>query len=285
MVREFKLLNEKGQEFSLMDIYNYCLLTEPDGLGYSYSTEYEQLGNTFVNNIRRLEQGQISGILNFINYDNYTKFINFIESSEQLRFGYKIPYEDGNHKEYFKDINIQGVTKTQKQTTGIISETVTFDCLSLWYEENTVIYKIEPQENEIRWDFKWDSIFADYNSRNLQYINNGHVEAPITLEINGPIENPKIELYIEGQLYQTVLFNTSINQYEKLLYDTRENNFFIGKQNEDGTKSSLFNLDVIEFENDNVLRIPKNKSCEISLKADNDIQNAQLTILPQYKAV
>ena len=29
MVREFKLVNEKGQEYSLMDIYNHCLLTDP----------------------------------------------------------------------------------------------------------------------------------------------------------------------------------------------------------------------------------------------------------------
>lgn len=29
MVREFYLQNEKGQEYSLMDIKNYCLLTEP----------------------------------------------------------------------------------------------------------------------------------------------------------------------------------------------------------------------------------------------------------------
>lgn len=285
MVREFKLINEKGQEYSLMDIQNHTLLTDPDGLGYSYSTEYQQLGNTFVNNLRLIEQGQIGGVLNFINYENYTNFINYIESSEQLKFGYKIPYEDGSYREYFKDINIQGITKTQKQTNGIISETVTFDCLSLWYEENTIIYTIEPQANEIRWDFEWDSRFADYNTRNLQYINKGHVEAPIILEIDGHIENPKIELYVEGQLYQTVPFNVIIQQYEKLLYDTRENNFFIGKQNTDGTKSDLFNLDVIDFENDNVLRIPKNKSCEIKLIADNDIQNAQLTILPQYKAV
>ena len=32
VVREFKLLNEKGQEYSLMDIENYCLLTEPERL-------------------------------------------------------------------------------------------------------------------------------------------------------------------------------------------------------------------------------------------------------------
>ena len=29
VVREFNLINEKGQTFSLMDIKNYCLLTEP----------------------------------------------------------------------------------------------------------------------------------------------------------------------------------------------------------------------------------------------------------------
>lgn len=56
MVREFKLINDKGQEYSLMDIENYCLMTEPSGLGYGYSTEYEQLGNTFISNLRRVEQ-------------------------------------------------------------------------------------------------------------------------------------------------------------------------------------------------------------------------------------
>lgn len=33
MVREFKLVNEKGQEYSLMDIYNHCLLTDPSRTG------------------------------------------------------------------------------------------------------------------------------------------------------------------------------------------------------------------------------------------------------------
>ena len=100
MVREFKLVNEKGQEYSLMEIQKYCLLTDPSGLGYSYSTEYEKLGNTFIENFRTIEQGQISGTVNFINYDNYTAFINFIEGSESLRFKYRIPYSDGSEKEY-----------------------------------------------------------------------------------------------------------------------------------------------------------------------------------------
>ena len=39
MVREFKLVNEKGQEYSLMDIENHALLTDPAGLGYEYYTD------------------------------------------------------------------------------------------------------------------------------------------------------------------------------------------------------------------------------------------------------
>lgn len=285
MVREFKLINEKGQEFSLIDIYNYCLLTDPTGLGYAYTTEYQQLNDTFINNLRKIQQGQIGGTLNFINYDNYTSFVNFVEGSENLRFGYKIPYSDGTYKEYFKDIQIQSLSKTQLQTNGILSEPVVFDCLSLWYEENTIIYTVEPLTNEIRWDFRWDSKFSDYDSRSLQYINKGHIEAPIYAEIDGNVVNPKIELYIEGQLYQTVEVSITIAQYEKLIYDTRENQFTIAKQNTDGTIQSLFSLDYIDFENDNVIRVPKNKSCEIRLTADNEVLNAQLTIYPRYKAV
>ena len=285
MVREFKLINENGQEFSLMDIENHILLTEPSGLGYAYETEYQQLNNTFITNLRKFQQGQISGTANFLEYDNYKSFVDFVETAESLKFSYKIPYKDGSSKEYFKDVAIQSITKTQKQTNGVFSETVTFDCLSLWYEENTIIYTITPQINEIRWDFEWDSRFTDYDSRNLQYINSGHTEAPILVEMDGHLVNPKIELYVEGELYQSVEITVDIAEYEKLLYGTRENDFYINRQKTDGTLESLFDLDYIDPAYDNVIRLPKNKSCELRLTADNEVLNAQVTILPQYKAV
>ena len=86
MVREFKLINEKGQEFSLMDIENHILLTDPSGLGYAYETEYQQLNNTFIMNLRKFQQGQISGTANFLEYDNYKAFVDFVEISESLKF-------------------------------------------------------------------------------------------------------------------------------------------------------------------------------------------------------
>ena len=287
MVREFKLVNEKGQEYSLMDIENYCLLSDPEGLGYSYSTEYELLGNTFITNLRKLEKGEISGTVNFTNYDNYTNLVDFIEASERLRFLYKIPYKNKEIKTFYKNVQIQNLTKTQKQTNGILSETIIFDCLSLWYEENSAIFTITPEENEIRWDFEWDSRFTDYDTRDLEYVNTGHVEAPIIAEIDGNVLNPRIELYIDGELYQTVKITTTIAEYEKLIYNSRENEFEISRQKTDGTIENLFNLDYIEFAKDKslVIRIPKNRSCRIRMTGDNEVLNAKLTIYPQYKAI
>lgn len=286
MVREFKLVNEKGQEYSLMDIYNHCLLTDPTGLGYSYTTEYERLGNTFITNLRSFEQGQISGVVNFLKYDNYQKLVDFIETSESLRFAYKIPFKEGT-KEYLKDIAIQSISKTQIQTNGVLSENIVFDCLSLWYEETTKVYTIEPEGTEIRWDFKWDSKFANYDTRRLEYINKGHVEAPIVVEMQGYLLNPKISLYVEGELYQEVKFTIELEEYEKLLYGTKENEFYINKQNTDGTIEDLFNLDVLkDFDKiDEVIRLPKNKSCELRLTADNEVLNAKVSIFSYYKAI
>jgi hypothetical protein len=284
MVREFKLVNEKGKSFSLMNIKENCLLTEPEGLGYSYSTEYEQLGSIFETNLRKVEQGSLSGILNFKSYDNYKKFVDYIENSDKLRFSYKIPFEDGS-KEFFKNVNIQSLSKTEVQENGFISESVVFDCLSLWYEKTTAIYNMEASADELRWNFMWDSKFIEYTTRSLKYVNRGHIDAPILIEINGEVINPIIYLYVEGQLVQNIMLKTKILTGEKLMYGSEENNFYIVKQKSDGTTESLFNLDTIDFENDNVIRLPKNKSCELKITADDDIKSAKVTILAYYKAI
>ena len=289
MVRGFKLRNEKGQEYSLMDIENYCLLTDPSGLGITYVTEYEQLGNTFITAMRKTEQGKISGVANFLNYDNPRKLADFIENSEKLVIVYKVPYKDGS-KEYLKDIELSSLGKTEKNyETGVLSCPIDLDCKSLWYEEKTIIHTVEEVEDEIRWDFDWDSRFTGYDTRSMTHTNEGHVEAPIEVEIDGHVVDPYIELYVEGELVQTVTFDVEIDEYEKLLYNTKENETLVKKQNTNGTIVDLYEYDntsVLDFDNDNVIRLPKNKSCEIRLNADDtDIENAKITIYNFYKFV
>lgn len=285
MVREFSLLNEKNQMFSLMDIENYCLLTEPTGLGMSYDTEYEQLQNIFITNLRKLGQGSISGTLNFKGYDNYRSFIDFVEKAESLKILYKVPYKSGS-REYYRDVQIQSITKSEiSNETGLISEEVIFECLSLWYETKNTVYTVEAGTGEMRWDFDWDSRFVGYDTRNLNFVNEGHVEASIELEIDGDVENPKLELYVENELYQTVTITNHIQQYQTFKYGSRENDFYIKKKLFDGTEESLLSLDYIDFSEDLVIRFPKGKSCTLKMKADNEILSAKLTIYVYYKAI
>ncbi len=283
MTREFKLINEKGQGFSLMNIKENCLLTEPTGLGYSYSTEYEQLGNTFETNLRRVEQGSLSGILNFKSYDNYKKFVDYIENSEELRFSYKIPFDDGS-KEYFKNVNIQSLSKTEMQTNGFISESVVFECLSLWYEQNEIIFKIETYEDEMRYNYRWNSRYIDYNTRAIQFDNKGHVEAPIQVEIDGFVQNPTITVLVDGEEYASIKVPITINEFEKFLYSSKTGEIYIQKQNTDGTKENLWKNEYIDITKQNIFKLPIGAS-EIRLTADDDILNAKLTVLPQYKVV
>lgn len=283
-VREFNLINEKGQKYSLMDIENYCLLTGPTGLGYSYSTEYEQLGYTFITNLRRVEQGKIQGQVNFLKYENYKLLIDFIESSERLRLSYKLPFEEGT-KEYFKDVEIASITKTEIQPNGVLSESIELNALSLWYAENVFTYDMSRQAGEIRWDFEWDARFGDYSQRMLDFVNDGHAPAPIEVSIDGEVVKPKISLYIDGELYQEVEIDKTIAEHKKLLYGTKENDFYINEEQTDGTLTSLFNLSYISFNNDNVIRLPKNRSCRLILTSTNGVTNAQVKIYVYYKAI
>lgn len=284
-IRNFYFENEKGQRIDCQDVNGSLFLYNVNGLGFEKEVEYVRVGNTYVKNEEYIKQNIINGELEFcdMTYDEYKSFVDFILRAEKLKIIY-VP-KIINRTEYYRDIDFVKIDKMEEDDFNILVSPIQIYCTSLWYKQNTVNYKVEPIENEIRWDFNWNSSFTDYDSRSLQYINDGHVEAPIEFEILGHVVNPKIKLYIEGQLYQIVDFNIEIYEYEKLLYGTKENDFYIYKQNTDGTKESLFNLDVINFENDNVIRIPTNKSCELRIEADNEVLNAKVTIYPQYISV
>lgn len=284
-VRTFELVNEKGQVFSLMDIKEGCIFKEPSGLGYSYESTFERIGNTFIETLRRLNQSNISGNLEFKNYDNYRKYIDFIEASSQIKWKCVIPYFSGQ-KTFFKDVSFQSIDKTDIFTEeDKLVVPVSFNGLNLWYEENTIVYDMQHQVGEMRWDFKWDPIFRDYNARKLDFINCGHVEAPIIVEMKGPIKNPSLELTVEGKLYQTLHFNIELEEFEKLLYSSKENEFYLQKENTDGTRQDAFNLDVLDFNENPIIRFPKNKSCTLQIKSETDITNATVTVLVFYKAI
>ena len=223
-------------------------------MGYSYNTEYSQIGDNFIQNIRKLAQGQISGELVFKSYNNYRSFINFVESANSLKFVYIIALENGT-TEYFKDVDIASIEKGQKGLNGLLICPVIFTIKSLWYEQKEVVYNITTQEDEVRWNFRFNSRFVSYNNRKIIFQNQGHTNAPFLVEMDGYLLNPSILIEINGEEVYELTFDLTLQAGEKLFYCTRDTDLFVYKQSSDGTITNLF--DSLDLNKINFFKIPK----------------------------
>ena len=281
MIREFYIENETGQRFSMMNIESGCFLSSPNGLGYSYDIEYAQIGDNFIQNIRKLTQGQISGELIFKTYDKYKEFVDFIESAVNLKFVYKIPLKKGTI-EYFKDIDISSVEKSEIGTDGVLRVPVIFNCKSLWYEAKEVVYTIDSIDNEVRWNFDWDSIFTAYDNRNIIFENKGHAAAPFKLELNGEVSGPVITILEDDiEVNKLSLDGLVVLEGETFVYNTKETEQEITKVSST-ERTNLFNFLNPNFVN--FFKLRKGAST-IRLEADGEITSGKITIYVQYKAV
>lgn len=281
MVREFYIENGLGQRFSMMDIEKCCFLSSPTGLGYSNDIQFIQIENDFIEDFKRIAQGQISGELIFKKYDNLKNFIDFIEGSEDLKLVYRIPLENETI-EYYKDIDVSTVEKGEFGTDGVLRIPITFMSKSLWYEAKEVVYNIDSVTNELRWDFNWNSAFTSYDNRNIIFENKGHTSAPFKLEINGEVISPKITIFEnENEVGRLDLTGLKINSEEKFIYNTKDTKQQIYKEGKTG-KENLFS-----FLNPNFINFYKLRKgvSKVRLEADNEITNGKLTIYVQYKAV
>lgn len=277
-MRKFYFENENGTRLNLnnTDAKNKCLFLNPTGLGYSYNIEYSQIGDNFISNKKQISQGQVGGTL-ITSYASYSSFVNFIENSNKLKFIYVI-----NNIEYYRDIEVISLDKSEK-SIGYLHTPITINCTSLWYKQNNTIYTITSlNEDAVRWSFKFPSKFISYNNRSILYENKGHVEAPFKLEISGYVINPSITIKVNDNIVNELIISKTFEFGEKLLYCTKDTEMYIYKQKADGSLINLF--DDLNMNKINFFKLPKS-TCQIILSADDDIQNAKLTIYEQYKSV
>ena len=279
-VRRFLLENEIGQQFRLDNLNEGCFLTSPTDLGYSYNINFTQLGLDFIENNRKIEQKNPSGIAYFKSYDKVKEFIDYMENSNKLKWIYIIPFEDGD-KIYYRDVTLKKIDKTEK-TGKWLACPGEFAGTSLWYEAKEVVYTIDPVSNEIRWNFKWDSIFTAYDNRNIIFDNKGHTEAPFKLELDGEVVDPIITILEDDEVVKELnLTGLTIAQGEKFVYNTKDTEQTIYKE-ANGLKTNLF-----AFLNPNFINFYKLRkgASTIRLEADGEITSGKLTIYVQYKAV
>jgi len=141
----------------------------------------------------------------------------------------------------------------------------------------------EKTGDELRYDRMYDYAYSDFSTDAIEIYNDGHFEAPVMLEAEGELVNPRLSLYVDGNLHAQLIVTAVIESGETLVFCTKDDSLTLAKRRPDGTEESL--IGCISVENDNFFKLPKGLST-LSLSADNEISSKSvITVFTSYKAV
>ena len=277
IVRSFALINEYGMEYSLNDAKKNGFLTDPKGLGYGFSVIYIDIGDAFIRTKMKAKQGVISGTLIFGSgkpYDVYGKFCEYIRKSENLKLIYRTP---GSLVSYYRDIDLVKVDKTEIEN-GALKCPVEFYCKSLFYSNTKNNFSVSSMDGELRYTFGWPARYNDYSERTIMLSNTGDVAAPFTMSLDGYCENPTVTLLKDGKEVASVKFPVTLQENEKILYSSLDDNMYVFKQDAEGNKTNIIQL--LDINYDNFFKIPKG---DYGIRFTSDTGAAYTTSMVLYK--
>ncbi len=277
IVRSFSLLDLYGREYSLNQAEKTALLTDPQGLGYEFSTTYIDVGDAFVRTKYKGKQAVISGTLIFGSsspYSLYTAFRDFVREAVSLRLVYQPP---GSSAAYYRDVDLVTLEKTEMEE-GVLKSAVKFYCKSLFYSDTKNYFIVTAVEGEMRYDITWPATYNDYSERSVQLSNTGDVEAPFTATLQGYCENPTITLMKDGEAVKSVTFPVTLQSDELILYSTLDDDLYVYQVDADGNKTNIMQL--LDIDCDNFFKIPTG---DYSIRFTSDTGAAYTTTLVMYK--
>lgn len=284
MHRRFYLENALNQRYSLQDLKNAALLTSPAGLGLSMTRTYELTGNTARCLDERFPVRSFTAVIVFNGdkaYDTYRSLINYIASSSTMKLVYAPRFETTTG-EFLADVEVENLSKSEVRS-GRMECDVVITLKSAWYKRDSLRMVAEKTENELRYDRMYEYTYSDYSTDAMEIYNDGHFEAPLLLEAEGELVNPRLQLFVDGALNAELVVTAVIETGQTLVYCTKDDELLLTKRLADGSEESL--IGCISVENDNFFKLPRGLST-LSLSADNEISSKSvITVYTAFKAV
>lgn len=274
-MRKFFLENEYGVRINL-NSPDVGFLTSPSGLGYNITTNYVNIGNSYLNSYMNTNQAEIKGTLVFGGrnpYESYEKYVDFVNAAQKLRIVY-VPITG----EYFRDVDMVSIDKGE-MGKGVLSCTVSFKCRSLFYINKEDRFVIERSEGELRFDFRWPARFNDYSERTVIFDNKGHVPASFTAEIFGYTEHPVIEIVVNGIVMSKVQFNVILQDGERILYSSLDGDLYCYKVYVDGRQENI--ASTLDINNTNFFKLPVGE-CLVRFTSTTGVTNKTVMQIYQF---
>lgn len=276
MASKFYLMNEKEERWGLNSA-SEGFFVDPKGFGIAYDADFLKVGDKWVSDHRELKQPTPSGKIQFpLNpYKTFQNFLKFINSAKELRLVYM---PSGIYTEYFADIDVIKLDKGGYTIGKVFEVPVSFACKSLFYTDEKFSYKIEKAENEMRWDFKWDTQFSDGDKVYFNANNVGHVESPFVLSFSGYCTNPVITVYQDEVPVHELKAFLTLESDDVFEISTHDDDLYITVNGENRS-------DCLDFTAENFFKLPVGKSQIIFESETGRMNNIVLTLAKFYKAV
>ena len=277
-MRNFHLINEVNERFSLWG--NRVYMINPSGLGVAHDISFIRIGNSFSRNKKELAQAAIGGKIEFLEpgaNKRFKEFYDFCAAAENLR----LIYDPGDGVEYFRDIDIVEVGKTEK-TGATLPISINFACKSLYYLPSNSRFTFESIEDEKRYDYRYDYKYGEYGTYSTMILNNGHVAAPFESMIFGACTNPAIHVYKNDELLYEVIFPVSVAEGEYIKYSSRDGELQATLVSGVG-EINLMNM--LDISNANFFKLPVGNSKILFTSASETKNMITLTIFKMFEVV
>lgn len=207
MIRNIKIINRNNEVYDLNDTKH--IGTDISGLGAELTGTYININENFINSDSYINQGTFStniifGLQGSDAYAEFKKFSEFISSKNAPLY---MQYTIGTDQ-YLRDVEIGGITKTEKDEYNILTSQLSLKYITPWYIIKTYTEK----------DFSNNVLVVDNNSNMIA----GNNQAPVRVVVNGLSDSPHWN--IKSRDNGTSMndgYTKTVNGGDKLIVDSR----------------------------------------------------------------
>ena len=237
MIRGYALVIMDNQD-RIIDRYNLELITAPTGNGFqlelsTISSDIEDIITKVVQKKATINMTVHQVTNGYLQSNVLTSWIQKYSTADVNMF---LEYNDTTVIKYCGG-KVTSLTKTEKDEYKDLAQDLTFTMATPFFvkKENTITIQVSSigKKYPFKYPYQYGKNIVENNQINNPYIQN----VPITITIDGAIDNPTIDLFDEeGNRYSRVQFDgTTIATGETLVINSAQKKIF--KINIDGTQT------------------------------------------------
>lgn len=290
-IRKIAFQNAAGERFGLNGEKNVYAMSL-SGLGFTLAPTFADLNRGFYSPVsdESEPQGTTAFTLVFTKkpYEVYKTLVDWLCAAGTVT----LVYNPTGKQEYFKDVIINFLQKTELNAMGWLEIPCSFFSRTPWYMPTPAVLDLGTagEKRSKRYPYRYNAQLkygVDSSSALSGTIfGAGHIPGAMELTYTGAITNPKIRLVgqISGKTYGVCSLSVMLSASDTLKYSSKYEKSFVKRISASGAETDL--LDVLDLSSVPFFHIPVDEPCTVSVEADAPFTGrADLLIYYYYRSV